>query len=503
MTITVRDITANPDLEVRVSAGHAGLDRPIRWAHVTELHDPVRWLRGGELVLTVGLGLGADEESRRAYVRRLHGAGCAGLAFAIDIWLREVPLEVREEGDALGLPVLRVEGETPFIAVVETVADHYAAERTREQHRMLTAQDAMARAALRSGPTGVMGELSSATSGTSLLLDRNGMTSAAVPNTEPPWHALVRSALTGRPRGMTVLADGNAAILLQTLGQTGRTLGWLALHCPFPVTPHVRMLANHAASLLAVDLLHSRDARRTLYRERAPALLAAVTGRPQVPLTLPVPPWEVVCLRSSDPDALLDHAADALIDVLGDTDVAHRVGLAALDDVLLAVLPASNRPRNGARLFAVLAARPGGPSAAGACGARGPDDLSSAVDRARHAAADGYRHVDETDAWALLRSSVPESGARAFDQAVLGPLRDHDARNSTELAHTLRHYLDNSAQVEATSRDLGVHRNTLRSRLRVAERVMGRELDDPRTRLELWTALSLEPMPCHDGTWHI
>lgn len=186
MAITVRDITADPDLEVRVAAGRSGLDREVRWAHVIELHDPVRWLRGGELVLTVGLGLGTDERARRAYVRRLHGAGCVGLGLAIDMWLREVPPEVLEEGDALGLPVLRVEGETPFVAVVEAVADHYAAERTREQHRVLTAQDAMARASLRSGPAGVMDELSSATSGASLLLDRNGMTSVAVPDTEPP-----------------------------------------------------------------------------------------------------------------------------------------------------------------------------------------------------------------------------------------------------------------------------------------------------------------------------
>ncbi|WP_017569662.1 PucR family transcriptional regulator [Nocardiopsis halotolerans] len=503
MSITVRDITDDPNLEVGVVAGRSGLDRTIRWAHVIELADPVRWLRGGELVLTVGLGLGTDERERRAYVRRLHEAGCVGLAFAVDVWVRAVPPEVLDEGDALGLPILQVEGATPFVAVVETVADHHAAERTRDQHRVLTAQDAMARASLRSGPVGVMGELSSATSGASLLLDRNGMTSAAVPDTEPPWHALVRSALAGRPRGMTLLADGEATILLQTLGPTGRTLGWLALRCPFTVTPHVRMLANHAASLLAVDLLHSRDARRTLYRERAPVLLAAVTGRPPAPLALPAPPWEVVCFRGASPAPLLDEAADALTDVLGDTEAARRSGLCVLEDVLVAVLPTSGGgARLSRRLFTVLSDLPGGPRAAGACGARGPDDLPSAVERARQAATEGYRHVDETDAWALLRSSVPAEGVRAFGQAVLGRLRDHDARNGTELGHTLRHYLDNSAQVEATARELGVHRNTLRSRLRTAERVTGRTLDDPRTRLELWTALSLEPMRCHDGTWH-
>ncbi|MGQ4270574.1 PucR family transcriptional regulator [Nocardiopsis changdeensis] len=535
MSITVRDITSAPHLEVHASAGSPGLDRVVRWAHVTELPDPVRWLRGGELVLTVGLGLGAGEEERRAYVRRLHRAGCAALAFAIDVWLGgTIPPEVLDEGDRLGFPVLRVEGETSFIAVVETVADHYAAERSREQGRVLAAQDAMARAALRSGPAGVMHELASAASGECLLLDRNGMTSRAVPDAEPAWHAPVRAAVAGSggTPGMRVLAgdgrgaagadgpgtaeadgtgtggavDGEGVILLQTLGTTGRTLGWLALRCAAPSTS-VRVLANHAASLLAVDLLHSRDARRAIFRERAPLLRAAVLGGPVgVPLTLPPPPWEVVCYRAGgerDPapgtPSALDAAADALVDVLGDTGAAQSAGLCPLDGVLVAVLPDTGRPHAGERLLALL---PGVP-AAGACRARGPADLASAVSRARDAVPpQGYRHVDEADAWALLRSAVPESGSRAFTEAVLGPLLEHDVRNGTELAHTLRHYLDSGAQVEGTARDLGVHRNTLRARLRTAERVLGRPLSDPRTRLELWTALSLRPLRCTDGTWH-
>jgi purine catabolism regulator len=77
---------------------------------------------------------------------------------------------------------------------------------------------------------------------------------------------------------------------------------------------------------------------------------------------------------------------------------------------------------------------------------------------------------------------------------VRGPRRAGGGRgrNGTELLDTLRHYLDHNAGVEATARALGVHRNTLRARLRTAERVMGRSLDVPRHRLELWAALALE-----------
>ncbi|RKS09511.1 purine catabolism regulator [Nocardiopsis sp. Huas11] len=503
--ITLRDITGAPDLEVRAVAGRSGLDRPIRWAHVTELHDPVHWLRGGELVLTAGIGLGDTAADQRAYVRRLHDAGCVGLGVALDDPRDTVPPAVVAEGDSLGLPVLSVEGETPFIAVVEAVAAHHAAERGRAQSRVLSAQDAMARAALRSGPTGVVTTLAASTGGRSLLLDRTGVTSAASPAAEQPWHRLVRTTVAGaarHPRGMAVLDHEGATVLLQTLGPAGRTLGWLALSCDFEVTPHTRMLANHAASLLAVDLLHSRDTRRALHRQRAPHLAAAVAGRAAPPLTLPDPPWEVVCLPCEDPRALVDEAADALSDVLGATDAAERAGLCALADAVVAVLPAGGGPHAGGRLLRALAQAPNGPRGAGACGARAVADLPSALSRARQAASEGYSHCDESDAWGLLRSAVPPEGARAFTDSVLGPLREHDNRHGTDLAHVLLHYLDHGAQVEAAARDLGVHRNTLRSRLRTAERVLGRSLDAPRTRLELWTALSLTPMPCQGRSWH-
>ena len=502
MDITVRDITADPGLEVHAVAGRGGLDRPIRWAHVTELPDPAPWMRGGELVLSAGMGVGS--EGRVAYVRRLHDAGCVGLAFAIDVWMEEIPEEILAEGDRLDLPILRVEGGTPFIAVVETVADHYANERAREQSRVLGAQDSMARAALRSGPPGVMGELASATAGACLLLDPNGLTRLAVPEGEPEWHALVRTSVQGqRTRGMTVLADGDASVLLQSLGTTGRTLGWLAVRHPEPASPHVRMLTNHAASLLAVDLMYSREARRSLFRERAPHLRAALEdGGGRVLPPLPEPPWEVVQYPCPAPEAALVRAADALPDLLGPTRASERVGLCTFGDALVAVLPATGHPRTGQRLLEVLEDLPDGPAAAGACGARSPAELPAAVDRARQAATEGYRHADDSDAWSLLRDNLSPEGARAFGRAVLGPLREHDVRNSTDLAHTLRHFLDNGAHIEATARELGVHRNTLRGRLRTAERVLSSDLREARARLELWTALYLEPMRCHDGSWH-
>ena len=76
--LTLRELVR--DLDVRVLAGEAGLDMPVRWVHISELPDPTPWLSGGELLLTTGLALDDGEEQRR-YVARLADHQLAGLGF--------------------------------------------------------------------------------------------------------------------------------------------------------------------------------------------------------------------------------------------------------------------------------------------------------------------------------------------------------------------------------------------------------------------------------------
>ena len=56
------------DLDIRLVAGEAGLDRPVRWVHISELADPTPWLSGGELLLTTGMNLAEPRGAAR--VRR-------------------------------------------------------------------------------------------------------------------------------------------------------------------------------------------------------------------------------------------------------------------------------------------------------------------------------------------------------------------------------------------------------------------------------------------------
>jgi purine catabolism regulator len=72
-------------------------------------------------------------------------------------------------------------------------------------------------------------------------------------------------------------------------------------------------------------------------------------------------------------------------------------------------------------------------------------------------------------------------------EALLAPLYEEDPA----LVASLRAYLAANGQGEAAARALGVHRHTLRARMRKAAELLHRDLDDPATRAELWVALAV------------
>ncbi len=71
MTVAVRDIVGIQGLPLKLLAGETRADRPIRWVHASELEDPTPWLKGGELLLTTGMG---SARHRRASARTCSGS---------------------------------------------------------------------------------------------------------------------------------------------------------------------------------------------------------------------------------------------------------------------------------------------------------------------------------------------------------------------------------------------------------------------------------------------
>jgi purine catabolism regulator len=84
---------------------------------------------------------------------------------------------------------------------------------------------------------------------------------------------------------------------------------------------------------------------------------------------------------------------------------------------------------------------------------------------------------------------LADDAVRAFADGLLRSLREHDAHGRGDLVASLRAWLSRHGQWDAAAADLGVHRHTLRYRMRRVEEILGRSLDDPDVRMELWLAL--------------
>ncbi|XVQ06897.1 helix-turn-helix domain-containing protein [Spirillospora sp. CA-255316] len=88
----------------------------------------------------------------------------------------------------------------------------------------------------------------------------------------------------------------------------------------------------------------------------------------------------------------------------------------------------------------------------------------------------------------LMTSTVPEQLRRFADQ-LIAPLAAYDRRRGTCLVATLRAWLDAGFSTGGTAEVLVVHVNTVGYRLTKIEKMSGRDLRDPETRLELRLAL--------------
>jgi len=66
-------------VSVVVYAGQRNFDRSVRWVHPTEINDIAKFLSGGEMLLTAGLGIGDTAEQQRRYIQDVDDAHAAVL----------------------------------------------------------------------------------------------------------------------------------------------------------------------------------------------------------------------------------------------------------------------------------------------------------------------------------------------------------------------------------------------------------------------------------------
>ncbi|MDH6115035.1 purine catabolism regulator [Kitasatospora sp. MAP12-15] len=201
MPVALRDLLLDPSLRLRLRAGASALERVVRCVAVTELADPTPWMTGGELVLTTGLRQ-RTAGAQSAFVERMATAGASGIGFGIGLSHPAVPRATVVEAERLGVAVLEVPYETPFIAINQLVVERVSAEDHSRQRRLVEQHDLLAEALLSGdGLVGLLRALRRTTGCEVAVVDRHGVLLAGVPQRAARLAAAVGAGAGGAGAG--------------------------------------------------------------------------------------------------------------------------------------------------------------------------------------------------------------------------------------------------------------------------------------------------------------
>lgn len=490
---TVRTVLDIPSLALVLRAGQVAIDRPVRWVAVSELEDPTPYLEGGELLLTTGLRL--EDADWPAFVDRLSRAGVSAMGIGVGLTHERVPSGLVTAADAVGLPLLEVPEPTPFMAVSRAVSDLLAAAEYEAVTKTVAAQRDLTRAALApEGAAAVVARLSVVLGADLVLLDPGGRLLHAAPREAAAWEAALRPEIERLrergPRSSAAVEIENTHVVLQPLAPAGRVRGFLAVARVEVFTTADLALVNVGVALVSLAMERSigTDTARRELRSALLSLLADGISAERLPVAgvgwdeLLAGPVRVMVADGLPADLL------ALLEQVEESAASAGWQGAALYEGRLVVLqPAASPPHPPAPA-------PGTTKGAIAWGISDVVPVAGLGDGLRQgrralaaAGAGGVRTFGDLARDGLV-GLVDEEAARGFADALLGPL---ESRERGDLVASVRAWLAHNGQWDAASTTLGVHRHTLRYRMRRVEELLERSLDDPDLRAELWVALAV------------
>jgi purine catabolism regulator len=510
-----------------ILAGADRLGRTVRWVHAGEVPNIASLLKGGELLLTTGYGLGTRPNEQRAFVRTLAERGIAALVVELGARFSRLPATLVDTARATGLPLVVLHREVPFVTVTEEihteiVNHHYAlVQRAEEVHRRCT------EALLGGGGVPQVLAILADFSGNPVFLETTDgqllYAAGSGPEGADPlqvWEGLRGQHKDAPPPTGVVLVDvpgggpgtGSVRARLVLLPVRG------------PLAPVHRIAAERAAGILAVVLMQARQEEELAARGRgdfltdlaegritaedAPAQARVLGFKPGGSPLLPVVMRVGDSLSPDSPGRGWAVLARAVGEELAAVGVPVLLGVRPVEGrvpLLLGLRSEAERTTVADRVAAALRAgveragmqRPGAAPPVVVVGAAGGWAAASA----------GLRHAAETATAAHGLPDRPWYDARSLDIDLLlwrlrdhpdlaafvgraiGPLRDHDHRSKPPLLPTLETYLAHAGRKAETARELHLNRQTLYNRLARIGELLGTDLDDPQVVLALSLAL--------------
>jgi purine catabolism regulator len=493
--ITVRDALTLPCMVgATFLAGAGGAERRIRGVNVMEDADIVRWMRGGELLLTTGYTIRDDPSALARLVPALAERDLAGLVIKVGLYVDSVPDDVVAVADELAFPVIGLPPRTMFDDILSEVLGTILNRQAVELERSNAIHARLTKVAVDGGSFTELAEVVSELVHRPVTIrDAQGRdlaaTEGAAPDPEAP-HVVRPIRIGDADHGAVVVWTGGV-----------------------DVTGHELKTMEHAATVAAMAIAQERSVLLSEQRHRTLLLMQLVSRRPvdraEVARWATAMGWDmdraraVVLVELCDGGGervrvagqpVEDRLVRAAQDAVGSQPIvwALRAGLALL------VEPRPSLRRVTRDLHAALrrtGAAEGVMVAAGGVAAE-LDDLGRSYEEAGSTLAlgrelSGHDFVLEHEELGVYRllSRLPLEELRRHRAEAIGPLLEYDRDHNGALVHTLEVFLRCERNRVKAAEELFIHYNTLRYRLAQIDQLTGGLSGDSTARLNLELAL--------------
>ena len=538
--ISVQDILEIPDLNLRLLAGAKSTSNPVRWVHITEVPDPTKWLKGGELLLTTGYGFVGAEDQQIEQLKLLIDHNLSGLGFGTGFSFDKVPPALIRVAEEYGFPLFEVPYHVPFIAITEAVASKIVNEQYSLLQRSLAVHEKLTKIVLEEkGLEAILSTLSALVGCSAVLFDFHGV--------------VLCEAAYRRHLGGELIADlwgqisdrranrQNFDLSMEGVGSGVQVYPVVASHRigaflavvkdSGDFSEYDRIILHNVVTVTALELVKKKAVAETekrlagdffdeliasdLYEEEIARRLAFFGLDPQSPHLIVLVdidgfrafvdgPGEREAAAVQDIKERLHWAVDEFM-------AKHEVlfiSASRSDSVVILVQPGALDTDAVLALAAELQAAIDKmlPEITVSLGIGRPHrqlvDLRQSYYEASYAIRirklKGEPGVIATFAdlgsYGLLLGLQDTLSLEVFYDSVLGKLQEYDEQNSSDLVKSLAGFLEANGHWGDAAEKLYVHRHTLRYRMKRVEEITGRDLDKSQDRMEFWLALKAKEL---------
>ena len=537
---SVQDILEIPDLNLRLLAGSKSISNPVRWVHITEVPDPTKWLKGGELLLTTGYGFVGSEEQQVEQVKRLIDHNISGLGFGTGFSFDKVPPALVKVAEEYGFPLFEVPYHVPFIAITEAVASKIVNEQYSLLQRSLAVHEKLTKIVLEEkGLDAILSTLSALVGCSAVLFDFHGVVLCETAYRRRLGGELIADLwrqISDRRAGRQ-----NFALSLEGVGSGVQVYPVVASHRigaflavvkdSGDFSEYDRIILHNVVTVTALELVKKKAVAETekrlagdffdeliasdLYEEEIARRLAFFGLDPQSPHLIVLVDIDGFRAFMDGPgereETTVQDIKERLHWAVDEFMAKHEVlfiSASRSDSVVILVQPGALDTDAVLALAAELQAAIDKmlPEITVSLGIGRPHrqlvDLRQSYYEASYAIRirklKGEPGVIATFAdlgsYGLLLGLQDTLSLEVFHDSVLGKLQEYDEQNSSDLVKSLSCFLEANGHWGDAAEKLYVHRHTLRYRMKRVEEITGRDLDKSQDRMEFWLALKAKEL---------